>query len=71
MEEFTVENFHSVIWRHIRGPKEQFNYDTGRREGRDEEERKSRRGMGGEVNWKILSQGRRQKGIPVALCPCL
>lgn len=26
MEEFTEENFHSVICRHIRRPKEQFNY---------------------------------------------
>lgn len=29
MGKFTVENFHSAICRHIRGPKEQFNYGMG------------------------------------------
>lgn len=41
MEEFTVENFHSAICRHIRGPKEQFNYGMGG-EGR----------AGGSGQWK-------------------
>lgn len=35
MEEFTEQNFHSVICHHIRGPKEQFNY---RMEGEGEQE---------------------------------
>lgn len=58
-EEFTVEDFHSVICRHIRRPKEQFNYGKGWKEGRKKEE--SKRARGGEVNWKISSSGRRQK----------
>lgn len=62
MEEFTVENFHSVICRHIKGPKEQFNYRGGWREG------KKRRG-GGQVNWKISGSDRRQKRIHAVLCP--
>lgn len=69
IEEFTVENFHSVICRHIKGPKEQFNYGTGWRDEGRKKRKAGRQAGGGEVNWKISSSGRRQKRIPVASCP--
>lgn len=71
IEEFTVENFHSVICRHIKGPKEQFNYGTGWRSerGKKKEKRREQAGWGGEINSKISSPGRHPKSIPVASCP--
>lgn len=69
MEEFTVENFHFVICRHIRGPKEQFNYGSGRKDEREKEE--SRRKRRRELNWKISSSGRHQRKRPYCFMICL
>lgn len=44
-----MENFHSVICRHIRGPKEQFNYGTGWREGRGKRGDQARKGSRGKL----------------------
>lgn len=55
-----MENFHSVICRHIRGPKEQFNYGMGWREGRGKRGEQAGTGKKGKLeNMKFRQASKR------------